>query len=131
MSIETRTWTGAAGERFTWEDMARVEANANEAAEGAGVPTADFLTPSREGQFRWDEAQRLERLLGDTALALGEADSYVHEWAAGRTVTYVDMNRWEQGAAYLDAQRRKAAHELTWAVVRGRTWTTMRNVCVW
>ena len=75
--------------------MNRVEYNANMCAKYTGVGTADFLVTTREGQFRYDEAQKLENLIKAIGAKLGVSVSTESNWSYNRTVSYVDFERWE------------------------------------
>ena len=92
-----KMWDGDEGEFFTWLDMNRVEFNANALAIEAGIQTTEFIETSRTSQFRYDEAQKLERLLATVASQLGIAIPLEDSWASGRSVSYVDFERWESG----------------------------------
>ncbi len=92
-----KIWDGDEGEFFTWLDMNRVEFNVNALAIEAGIQTTEFIETSRTSQFRYDEAQKLERLLATVASSLGIAIPLEDSWASGRSVSYVDFERWESG----------------------------------
>ena len=93
--LMSKIWDGDDAEYFTFIDMNRVEYNANLCAKYAGVGTADFLVTTREGQFRYDEAQKLENLIATVASKLGVSVSIESNWGYNRTVSYVDFERWE------------------------------------
>ena len=93
--LMSKIWDGDDNEYFTFIDMNRVEYNANICAKYAGVGTADFLVTTREGQFRYDEAQKLENLIKAIGAKLGVAISTESNWSYNRTVSYVDFERWE------------------------------------
>lgn len=90
-----KIWDGDADEYFTWLDMNRVEYNANIIAREAGVSQVTFIETARKSMFRYDEAQKLENLLKAVAVKLGKTISIESAWGAGRTVSYVDFERWE------------------------------------
>ena len=90
-----KIWDGDADEYFTWLDMNRVEYNANIIAREAGVSQVSFTETARKSMFRYDEAQKLENLLKAVAVKLGKTISIESTWGAGRTVSYVDFERWE------------------------------------
>ena len=90
-----KIWDGDDNEYFTFIDMNRVEYNATMCAKYAGVGTADFLVTTREGQFRYDEAQKLENLIRAIGAKLGVSVSTESAWSYNRTVSYVDFERWE------------------------------------
>lgn len=93
--LMSKIWDGDDNEYFTFIDMNRVEYNANICAKYAGVGTADFLVTTREGQFRYDEAQKLENLIKAIGAKLGVSVSTESMWGYNRTVSYVDFERWE------------------------------------
>ena len=93
--LMSKIWDGDDAEYFTFIDMNRVEYNANICAKYAGVGTADFLVTTREGQFRYDEAQKLENLIKAIGAKLGVSVSTESSWSYNRTVSYVDFERWE------------------------------------
>ena len=93
--LMSKIWDGDDNEYFTFIDMNRVEYNANMCAKYAGVGTADFLVTTREGQFRYDEAQKLENLIKAIGAKLGVSVSTESNWSYNRTVSYVDFERWE------------------------------------
>ena len=93
--LMSKIWDGDDNEYFTFIDMNRVEYNANICAKYAGVGTADFLVTTREGQFRYDEAQKLENLIKAIGAKLGVSVSTESNWSYNRTVSYVDFERWE------------------------------------
>ena len=93
--LMSKIWDGDDAEYFTFIDMNRVEYNANICAKYAGVGTADFLVTTREGQFRYDEAQKLENLIKAIGAKLGVSVSTESNWSYNRTVSYVDFERWE------------------------------------
>lgn len=132
--MNTKTWTGSAGEYFTFEDMNRVAQNVLSLAQGIGENPEDLWTPetvTRSSQFRYDEAQNLENVLTLVAGTLGEEDVFEHHWAPGRSVSFVDFNRWEQACSRLETSLNATAKQLTWAKVRGRTWKTMKALTKW
>lgn len=90
-----KIWDGDANEYFTWLDMNRVEYNANIIARESGVSQVSFIETARTSQFRYDEAQKLENLLKAVATKLGKNITIESAWGAGRTVSYVDFERWE------------------------------------
>lgn len=90
-----KIWDGDENEYFTWLDMNRVEYNANALAAEAGVATVSFIGVERKHQFRYDEAQKLENLLKAVADKRGKTITIESSWGAGRTVSYVDFERWE------------------------------------
>lgn len=90
-----KVWDGDANEYFTWLDMNRVEYNANVIARESGVSQVIFIETTRSSQFRYDEAQKLENLLKAVATKLGKTITIESAWGAGRTVSYVDFERWE------------------------------------
>ncbi len=90
-----KIWDGDANEYFTWLDMNRVEYNANVLAREAGVAQVAFIETTRASQFRYDEAQKLENLLKAVADKRGKSITIESAWGAGRTVSYVDFERWE------------------------------------
>ncbi len=93
--LMSKIWDGDDNEHFTFIDMNRVEYNANICAKYAGVGTADFLVTTREGQFRYDEAQKLENLIKAIGAKLGVSVSTESHWSYNRMVSYVDFERWE------------------------------------
>ena len=90
-----KIWDGDDAEYFTWLDMNRVEYNANILARESGVAQVTFIDTTRSSQFRYDEAQKLENLLLAVATKLGKTITIESAWGAGRTVSYVDFERWE------------------------------------
>ncbi len=92
-----KMWDGDDAEYFTWLDMSRVEYNANTLAAEVGVDTVDFIEVTRSGQFRYDEAQKLEDLLAAVALKLGITIPLEDAWSYNRAITFADFERWESG----------------------------------
>lgn len=90
-----KIWDGDENEYFTWLDMNRVEYNANILARECGVAQVSFIEVTRASQFRYDEAQKLENLLKAVADKRGKTITIESAWGAGRTVSYVDFERWE------------------------------------
>lgn len=99
-SITTKTWTGQAGEYFTFEDMARIEGNLNIMADYYGVPSQTFRTPTRGGLFYYDDAQKIEDTIRLIADNMGWALPY-GSWQAGKSLTWMDYQRIESNLAYL------------------------------
>lgn len=122
MAIVTKTWTGNTGEYFTHEDMNRVGENANILAQRIGSAQVEYLITTRSSQFRYDEAEKLERQLSDIAGELGVSVPTETEWAAGRMLSAEDFNRWEGNERYIEGEIGKAVRQLTWQVMRGRKW---------
>lgn len=92
-----KIWDGDEAEYFTWLDMNRVEFNANALATEVGIATVDFIETTRSGQFRYDEAQKLEDLLASVAAKLGITIPLEDAWSYNRALTYADFERWESG----------------------------------
>lgn len=122
MAIVTKTWTGNTGEYFTHVDMNRVEENANILAQRIGSSQVEYVITTRSSQFRYDEAEKLERQLSDIAGELGVSVPTETEWAAGRMLSAEDFNRWEGNERYIEGEIGKAVRQLTWQVMRGRKW---------
>lgn len=93
--LMSKIWDGDEAEYFTHLDMSRVEYNANILAREAGVDTVEYLEVSRSSQFRFDEAQKLEDQIAAISTALGISASMETAWTYGRSVSYVDFERWE------------------------------------
>lgn len=90
-----KEWDGSAGERFTWRDMNRVGYNANIMAGALGITPVQFIQASRADIFRYDEARKLETLTRTLGTAAGLTLTTDSAWAVGRSVSYVDFERWE------------------------------------
>lgn len=95
MAITVKTWTGAESERFTHADMNRICSNANTLASALALETIPFPTATRSSQFDIDTATKLENMIA-TMAANVEVDVETTFWTVGRTISYVDLNRWEQ-----------------------------------
>lgn len=102
MTVNTKTWTGASSERFTYEDMNRVCSNAASLAQTLGLKSPTFGTATRSSQFDIEDAQKLEDLLKAEAENVGIAYQRA-TWAANRTISYIDFQRWEQATADIEA----------------------------
>ena len=98
--LMSKIWDGDDAEYFTFIDMNRVEYNANICAKYAGVGTADFLVTTREGQFRYDEAQKLENLIRAIGAKLGvcQCASYngILKWCNSYRLRRRTLDRVEQ-----------------------------------
>lgn len=90
-----KIWDGDEDEYFTWIDMNRVEYNANILARELKLAQVEFIETNRASMFRYDEAQKLENLLKTVADACGISVEIEEQWGTGRTVSYVDFERWE------------------------------------
>ena len=90
-----KIWEGNTRERFTYDDMNRVEYNANTIAREIAISQVTFMHTTRASQFRYDEAQLLEDLIQELADAVEYPASMEDSWASGRIVSYVDFERWE------------------------------------
>lgn len=95
--LMVKVWTGEDGEFFTFRDMKRIQYNLNIMAEEIGVAQVDYMDTTRASQFRYDEAQRIEDHILAMATALGLSVATESAWGVGRTVTFVDFERWEAG----------------------------------
>lgn len=93
--LMVRVWDGDPDERFRHIDMNRVCYNINIIARECGVKQAEFPEVYREDQFRYDYAQIIEEMTSDCADALGLSLSTDTTWGPGRTLSYVDFERWE------------------------------------
>ena len=94
-----KIWSGTQIERFTYSDMARIEGNID-----ALIAIASAVNPmqprtweavTRASQFSYIEAQKIENALGELASALGVSVTMATDWSAGRTVSWIDFERWE------------------------------------
>lgn len=95
--LMVKTWKGAVGEFFTHRDMGRIERNLNICSEELSQPTVNYLETTRASQFRYDEAQKIEDHIQTLSSALGLSIETERNWGMGRTVSYVDFERWEAG----------------------------------
>lgn len=95
--LMVKIWDGDPAEYFTHMDMNRVEYNANILAQEVGVATVEFMEATRADQFRYDEANRLESLIQRVADAVGVSVSTEASWSHGRSISYIDFERWEAG----------------------------------
>lgn len=103
-----KVWTGGEDERFTHDDMNRIEANLNVLAGileiiHGGSLTVSYIAVDRASQFRYDEALKLEEQIGEFSELVGLDADIERLWSVGRSVSYKDFERWEsQGhAVYL------------------------------
>mgnify|MGYP004471143611 CR=1 FL=1 len=96
MSITVKTWTGAESERFTHDDMNRICSNANTVATAILWDTVTYPTASRSTQLDISAMQALEKHIAEMSGFLGISDGVPYTWAPGMTISYVDLNRWEQ-----------------------------------
>lgn len=94
-----RIWDGVGHdgreETFTAMDMNRCEYNANIVAREAGVPEVAFIEADRTQQFRYDEAQKLEDLIGAIGQAVGVTVETETGWGPSRALSYADFERIE------------------------------------
>lgn len=95
--IMSKVWTGSGSEFFTHRDMVRVERNLNILAEEVGVEPSEYREISRSSQFYFDDANRLESLMKTVASKVGVQVQSDTSWNYGRTLSYVDFERWEAG----------------------------------
>lgn len=95
--LMVKTWTGKDGEFFTFKDMGRIQKNLNICAQYAGSTQVEYLETTRASQFRYDEAQKVEDQIKALASAVGLSIDTEDAWGYGRTVSYVDFERWEAG----------------------------------
>lgn len=95
--IMSKVWTGSGSEFFTHKDMIRVERNLNILAEEVGVEPSEYREISRSSQFYFDDANRLESLMKTVASKVGVQVQSDTSWNYGRTLSYVDFERWEAG----------------------------------
>lgn len=96
MSITVKTWTGAESERFTYADFNRICSNANTLASAILWDTVTYPTASRSTQLDISAMQALEKHIAEMSGFLGISDGVPYTWAPGMTISYVDLNRWEQ-----------------------------------
>jgi hypothetical protein len=93
-----RRWDGIGynglAEYFAYTDMRRCEYNANIIAQEAGLEPVSFIEPTRDQQFRYDEAQKLENLIYSIASSLGIAVG-VRTWSYGGPLSWMDFERIE------------------------------------
>lgn len=95
--LMVKTWTGKDGEFFTFKDMGRIQKNLNICAQYAGGSQVEYMETTRASQFRYDEAQKVEDQIKALASAVGLSIDMEDAWGYGRTVSYVDFERWEAG----------------------------------
>lgn len=103
MAVITKNWEGSEGERFTFEDMNRVNANANTVATLLGYRQETFAQVTRSSQLDLDEVNRLESMLQGMSDLLGLGLTMVTSWTPGRSVSAVDFNRWEQACSAIES----------------------------
>lgn len=103
MAITTKTWTGSSSERFTFEDMNRITSNANTVASSLGYRQETFIQVTRSSQVDFRELNHLERMLKGMSDLLGLGLTFETAWAPGRSISFVDMNRWEQACTAIQS----------------------------
>lgn len=136
MALTIKSWTGSSSERFTHEDMDRITSNANSLASSLGMATVSFNVTSRASQFDYREAAKLESLLSRMGSLLGLTIPTVG-WAAGRPLSCIDFNRWEQACSSIQtAMAADGRHTLR--IMSGHTdvshlisWTAYKNGGEW
>ena len=95
--LMVKQWVGDAGEYFRHTDMVRIEKNLNICSQYAGIDQVEYMETTRASQFRYDEAQKVEDQIKALASAVGLSIDTEDAWGYGRTVSYVDFERWEAG----------------------------------
>ena len=94
-----KIWSGAQAERFTYADMTRIEGNIDALIAIASavdpIQSRTWEAVTRASQFSYSEAQKVENALGELASALGVQATMATDWSAGRTVSWIDFERWE------------------------------------
>lgn len=95
--LMVKQWVGDAGEYFRHTDMVRIERNLNICSQYAGIDQVEYMETTRASQFRYDEAQKVEDHIKALASAVGLSIETEDAWGYGRTVSYVDFERWEAG----------------------------------
>lgn len=95
-SITTKTWTGAADERFTYVDMNRITGNVNTLRTYLGLDALEFVTATRSSMFLHTEAQKIEDSIRMMAEGLSMTAPDVAPWGAGSYINYQVLDRWER-----------------------------------
>ena len=96
MAITVKTWTGVESERFTHDDMNRICSNANTLATAVYADTVPYPTVTRSSQLDLATMQKLEAQIAQLSNFLGISDDGPFAWTVGMSLSYVDINRWEQ-----------------------------------
>lgn len=96
MAITVKTWTGAESERFTHADMNRICSNANTLATAVYTDTVSYPTATRSSQLDLATMQKLEGQIAQLSNFLGISDGDPFIWTVGMSLSYMDLNRWEQ-----------------------------------
>lgn len=113
-SITTKAWTGASGEHFTYEDMNRVLSNCSSLLSAVLGETKSYPTFTHQSQFDYSVANDLEDALQRMTDHLHRTEDYDTSWAAMRSISYVDFERWETGLSTIhDAAARKKVVTIT------------------
>lgn len=92
-----KIWDGDPRERFRHRDMNRICHNLNIIAKACGVEGASFPEVTEADQFDYGYAQVIEEVASDCAEALGMDLSIGSIWGTGRSLSYIDFERWESG----------------------------------
>lgn len=95
--LMSKIWTGQKGEFFSYRDMGRVESNVNFCAREAGLGQEAFLRVEHKSSFRYDEVQKLEDFIASVGASQGLDLQMETAWGYGRTISYMDFERWESG----------------------------------
>lgn len=93
--LTMKIWDGDGRERFTHKDMNRVFYNINTLSRACGVDGADFPTVREADQFDYNHAQAIEDIIGECADKLGLSLAVESVWGVGRSLSFVDFDRWE------------------------------------
>lgn len=95
-TLTIKYWTGGDNEYFDYEDMNRVNRNANIISKEAGTTSVSFADVKHDSQFDYSEFQKLENFIRTIAGKLGVSVSMVTTWGVNRSVSYVDFERVEK-----------------------------------
>lgn len=91
-----KIWSGGEAERFTFQDMQRIQSNISTLMDHLGFSSPLFSTPARDTQFRYDDAQKVESSIVSLAEYLHlQIDAMDVQWGPIRSLSFVDFERWE------------------------------------
>lgn len=93
-SITTKTWTGAAGERFTYADFNRIASNTNVLLAYYGLDPISVATVDRSSVFSHRDAQKIEDAVALMAGML-HIDHTETAWGPGVPLSFRIFNEWE------------------------------------
>ena len=124
-------WTASSSERFTCSDFNTLCTRANTVSSSILYDTVAYPTATRASQLDLAVLNALEAHIRGMAELMDVPYSGPSVWVAGMTISYVDINRWEQAldaiasasssGVTLKLTMPAASSEIVWSLKQGET----------